>query len=160
MTSDMKLTWPELLLGAMVGSMREVSAISNNRPDKGEMPRCPWEGHIEGALAEMFVAKTLGVYWSGNLGDLQAADASVLQVRSTKYPTGRLMLHPEDKDDDWFVLVIGDKGAYRIAGCLKAKDGKRAEYWDETLPAPCYAVPQAAMMAMPASWWRATVMDF
>jgi hypothetical protein len=116
-----------------------------------DSPENPWDTAIEDALAEYAVAKCAGIHWSGHDGALSAADARPLHVRSTSHRADGLILdHLKDKDDDYFVLVVGHDGLYRLVGYIRAADGKRPEYWrDHTttqrFDRPAYCVPQKAL---------------
>lgn len=66
-----------------------------------------------------------------------------LQVRHTKYSTGRLLLHPDDVGWHTFFLVTGSFPTYRLAGWIKAKEGKVQENWRELIKGRfSYAVNQ------------------
>lgn len=141
------LTPGEILQGAMIGVLRQCQNLQKNRPDRyGGEKMGAWQIHIEGALGEMAVAKALNKYWSGNLGNLDAPDVSRLQVRTTQGENNRLIVHPTDPDDDWFVLVIGKNGVYELKGCIKGIDAKREQFWrDPEGGRPAYFVPQQAL---------------
>ena len=99
--------------------------------------------NIEGALAECAWAKHLGKFWAkGETGDL---DVGRVNVRSTRWESGSLILHPEDKDDVTYYLMVGANGSYRIAGHILAKDGKQEKYWADKQKTGrwAYFVPQS-----------------
>jgi hypothetical protein len=68
-----------------------------------------------------------------------------IQVRSTKYKSGSLLVHKTDADDDRFVLVTGSQGAYDIRGWITGSDGKREEFWKVYKTRGAYWVPQDAL---------------
>lgn len=85
---------------------------------------------IEGCYGEMAVAKALGIYWDGALGDYKAKDVGPYQVRATRHASGKLILHPRDEDDDIFILVvINKKPLIQIVGWIYASEGKQEKYW-------------------------------
>jgi hypothetical protein len=122
----------EILQGALVGVKRMVNAIGRgnntiNGPDKDRL----WHFHVEGALAEMAVAKAANKFWS--TGDKDASDVGDWEVRQTPNPHGDLVLRERDitngKIDHPFILVRGRFGVYEIVGWTKARDGMKDEYW-------------------------------
>lgn len=140
------LTWPELFQAAMVGAMRQASNLRDGLKDRyGADPTRAWDFHVEGACGEMAVAKYLGEYWSGAVGNRNARDVGGYQVRTSAYAEAPLMLHPSDPDDQPFVLVVGRAPRLRIVGYLpEARLGKRQEYWRDPagLGRQAYCVPQ------------------
>ena len=89
------LTWPEIILGAQMGCMRQIQNLRVGRRDRYDLTEKEgFAKHIMGCHGELAVAKWRGVYWSGQLGRLKAADVGVnIQVRATTYPEGRLVVH-------------------------------------------------------------------
>lgn len=148
---EVTLTMPEVMLGAAVGTMRQVGNLKHGlRHRYGTDNADSWTKHIEGACAEMALAKYLGLFWSGNVNDHEAADVAGYQVRQTAYPNGRLMLHPDDKDGEIFVLATGTAPKFTLRGWLAAKDGKLTQYWcDPTgMNKPAFFVPQNLLHGM------------
>ena len=128
------LTPPQTMIGAHVGIMRQVQNIKMGNADKfGAYPKDGWLLHIEGCLSEMAVAKYLGLYWDGSLGNWKAADVGKLEVRSTTYPKGRLVLHnpPKDSPDSIFISIRGVNGVYNIVGWMRGVDGQHKDYWED-----------------------------
>jgi hypothetical protein len=152
--TGVRLDGTELLLGGFVGVLRQVSALGHGRQDRyGAEAGDPWSMHIEGACAEMAVAKYLGRYWQplaerGYLSLVPADIGRSIQVRSTDRPGGCLIIHPDDEDEHLFYLVIR-LGAprYTIAGWLRGRAGKRPEFWreDRGVRHPAFFVPQSAL---------------
>lgn len=113
---------------------------------------------IQGARSEQAVAKGLNMQWDGsflpddvwkiwrNVGH----DVQQLEVRSTRHPNGRLILHPDDCDDSPFILVLAHNDPeFEIVGWFLGKDGKRKEWWvDVGYGRPCYYVPRDQMRSM------------
>lgn len=144
-----KLTSSELFYAAMEGVRRHVHAVQNNaRQTYGRGgTHHDWNNGIVGMVGELCVAKAFGLYWTGlgAMGQFQLPDVGPLQVRTTVYDTGCLLLHPEDGDDDTFVLVTGDKLDYALRGWCYARDGKRDEFWRRETDRPAFFVPQSAL---------------
>jgi len=141
-----RLTPAEMMIGASVGVMRRLKAIQlgqrgqHGREDGGE-----WQADIESALAEMALAKHLGVYWAPSCGGpLDTRDVGGREVRHTERDDGCLLIRDCDSDDAPFYLVTGRMGVYEIRGHLeRGADGKQESY--RRAPngrAPAYFVPQ------------------
>ncbi|MGI9490467.1 MAG: hypothetical protein ACR2RF_32160 [Geminicoccaceae bacterium] len=124
------LTKPEITQGALVGVMRQISAIALGREQNhGADDFNAWHRHIEGALSEMAVAKAIDRYWSGTVHLIDTADVSGHQVRATQHKNGRLRTHPKDSDNEWFILAVGQFGEYEIKGMLQGWAAKNQKYW-------------------------------
>lgn len=101
--------------------------------------------------AEIAAARAVGITgeeWIGWRYSRPEGDiAPMHQVRHTEYPSGRLLLHPEDADAHVFYLVVGATfDELVVVGRLRAVLGKRREYWTELEPGrPCFAVPQRVL---------------
>jgi hypothetical protein len=146
------LTPAEIMQAAQAGVMRRVFAIRNGvKPGHGYDDANPWQIDIEGALAECAVAKRLGRYWPGK-GVIKASDVGGnLQVRSTPYSGGHLIVNPTDPDDEVFIFVTGGNGTYCIRGWMYGRDCKRPEWWRELKSGSgrmAYAVPQEALQSI------------
>ena len=140
------LTWPEIELGAFVGTQRLVhrrkTAMTNasRRPDWNV-----WTGEVEGAQAELAVAKYLNVFWSGTVGEPDAPnDVASYQVRcnSSREYTDTL-LRKTDKPDRAYISVLSFMPEFQIIGWLWGSDGfaaGRLYEGDKSRP-PCWFVP-------------------
>lgn len=149
---DVTLTTDELRLWAARGVERRCSAVDKKRSGAHGLrinPRAHlWEMDIEGLLAEAAVAKALGIYYAPVTGALDTALGDVtkgVQVRSTQYPDGCLLIHNSDSDDDRFVLVTGSQGKYVIQGWIKGGFGKEPKWWRTYQGRSAFWVPQAAL---------------
>lgn len=148
---NVKLTWHELSLAAAAGVRRNLEARRLGRPDTYGKDVSQMEGgwgvHIEGAAAEMAVAKATGSYWDPVWSEIDRSrgDVGRYQVRSTMRENGCLILHPQDRDEDTFVLVTGIAPEFVIRGCILARDGKDERHWRTDTGRPAFFVPQAAL---------------
>lgn len=154
------LTSGELQIAAAVGVLRQLENLGKQRPDAYGAPIDEgWQIHIEGAAGEQAFAKWSNRYWSGNLGNLRAADVgSKVQVRTTRHATGRLILHPDDEKDppdDVFVLLTGAAPTFCIRGWIYGRDGKTDAYWTDPTGKnrPAFFVPQSALRPMDDRPW-------
>lgn len=140
-----KLTYAELLMGSHAGIMRQVENLKKNRkPAYGAGKRGDWQLNVEGCLGEMAVAKYLQCYWSGK-GEFRGYDVGTMQVRTTRYHSGHLLLHPDDDDDHQFWLVTGINGEYVVRGWILGALGKRQELWRDDADCPAFFVPQSEL---------------
>lgn len=119
------LTKQEWRFAANVGTQRHIQARERSIPQSEN----GYSKHIQGACAEMAVAKWLNCYWVGalvddpreNRGDVQPG----LEVRSTSNPTGRLIIVERDPNEHAFVLAIGEPPDFDLAGWAYAADARR-----------------------------------
>jgi len=133
----------EILQSAVVGVMRQTENIKLGRvTNHGADPKDAWGLHVAGALAEMALAKALGVYWSGAHG-FRSRDVLGYEVRTTHHQNGRLIVHGDDDDEAKFALVVGRDGTYDIPGWVYGYVAKSDDYWDDPCGGrPAYFVPQ------------------
>lgn len=142
------LSWPEVLRAATVGVLRRINGLKHRLPEVYGSPNgAAWDADVVGALAEMAVAKFLGVYWEGALHPQgrDEGDAGAFQVRATTIPAGALILHERDADDARFHLVIVNGATCTLAGWTTGAEGKRPEFWFAKAPRPAFFVPQEAL---------------
>jgi hypothetical protein len=140
------LTQPECAVAAHAGTIRQ--RLNQDRTHQHGYTGVGWDIHIEGAGAEMALAKYLGIYWvpaqmtpQGHAGDA-AADVGPFEVRQTARANGSLILHKTDFADRAYVLVTGTMPTYNLQGWLYAADGWREEWWRSDVREPAYFVPQ------------------
>src|SRR5262245_58679562 len=119
-----RLTWAEILLAASVGSMRRVQNLKlNSMPGNGAGQHNAWTLDIEGACGEMAVAKYLGLYWGGQVGDYSANDVGKFQVKTnTSRQWTDLIIRPTDSDDGQFILVLSFLPDFEVCGWIRGRD--------------------------------------
>lgn len=146
---NVTFTPDEIRMWAHRGVDRRCSAIERGRRGAHGFNRTDfWELDIEGLLAEAAVAKALGLYYAPVTGALDTALGDVMkgiQVRSTKYDNGCLLVHDSDADDDRFVLVTGSQGNYQIRGWIYASFAKEPRWWRIYKGRGAFWVPQSAL---------------
>jgi hypothetical protein len=102
----------------------------------------------EGLMSEMAVAKYLGMPWPAKNRGFQDADIGEnIQVKSTNVTNGRLIVRPNARMSDIYILVIRDSiPNFYLAGWILASDARRSEwlYNDNGRP-PMWFVPQKAL---------------
>jgi hypothetical protein len=132
MLDVIKLEDFELMAASQVGCRRVVSSLKKNLQDKyGAGDANAWQIGIDGACSEMAVAKRFNVYWNASVDTFKLPDVGPLQVRSTRRSEGKLILHPEDSDDEVFILVTIYRDIYTLRGWILGKDGKQDGFWDD-----------------------------
>ena len=147
---EISLTPYEMMTAAQVGVMRQVQNLKNGRQDAyGATTFKGWQMHIEGAMGECAVAKALGLYWNGSIGNLSAADVGCIEVRTRSRHSYDLILHDRDNDDAFFILVTGANGRYKLRGYIRGHRGKDRKYWSDPAGGrPAYFVPQKELCDM------------
>jgi hypothetical protein len=142
------LSWPEFRNAAHLGLDRFVRNLANGRNPTYGVDRDDWPAHVLGTLGETAVAKYRDCFWMGgpDQPDGGAPDVGDVHVRTATRDGYRLLLYEKDADDAPYVLVIpAGFPRFRIVGWVYGRDGKRAEFRDESLRYPCFAVPQSAL---------------
>jgi hypothetical protein len=128
-----QLTSPEIYIASQIGVMRNVASHQRNLPrgnrDAEANNDHQWETDINGALAELAVAKAYGVYWNPSVNVGKAADVGVIQVRSNTRKNGHLIIRKSDKDHEPFMLVICQNPVFHIVGWMIAGEAKRDEFY-------------------------------
>lgn len=137
------LTPGEAYLAATAGMLRQFNAETKGKKSNwGQISN--WNDHINGAIYEMAVAKHYKLFWAGGLktGD---DDVQGLEVRGSQWQNAKLVLHPTDKDESPYILVVKlSAWKFKICGWVFAKEGKRQELWADPTgkQRPAYWVPQ------------------
>ncbi len=120
-----------------------------------------WEKDINGALAEMVLARWLDRYWeplmpNGKVDHTNGDVGKVFQARSIDKLSNSLILHDRDDDMAAFYLIHCNAPRFTLLGWILGRDGKRQEWWQTRTGRPCYFVPQSALNPCDTgSWIRA-----
>jgi hypothetical protein len=124
------LTYPEICLGAHVGTMRRVQNMKLGTARKYGQKEGGWQADIMSCLGELAAAKHLDMFWAGAIGNYDAADVGEFyEVRATEWPNGKLILHPDDPDDAPHILARVTDNKVTLVGWVYGHEGKRPEYW-------------------------------
>jgi hypothetical protein len=151
-----KLLDSDLEYAKQVAAKRNNSQRNAHRGD-GVVMASSIYADVIGAEGELAVSKGLGLPWDGewlpieswDTWKLDGHDVGQIEVRSTKHASGRLILHPNDKDFSPYVLVISTNSPeFRLAGWCFGNEGKKSSYWRTNVPKPCYMVPQERLYPM------------
>ena len=147
---EIVLNKSEMLHAALVGATRQIDNLFKGRADNyGAEVEAGWQKHLGGACGEKVVSRLLDHYWSGNMGHLRLPDVAEIQIRTSSRDDGDLILHPEDNDDDRFILVTGVGPRFVVRGWIVARDGKRDVWWrDPARGRPAFFVPQSELSPM------------
>lgn len=148
---EIALDWYEVHLAAVVGTRRQIEALRNGNPDKHGYEGSGWELHIEGAAAELALAKVLGRYWNGAINTFKDGGdvGPTLQVRLRTKHYYDLLIRPDDPDEKAFVLVTGTCPEFRVHGWMWGADAKRQEWLQTHGNRPAaYFVPKDALRAI------------
>lgn len=147
-----ELSWPELWLAINAGILRRLNGVRYRREEPyGARPAAAWNDDINGSIAELALAKHLGIFWSGTVGRLDLPDVGSLQVRSKTDPVHRLVVLESDEDAKVFVSVLVGIPVCQLCGWMLAKDAKRSEWLlADPLKPNRFFVPNEALASMQA----------
>lgn len=145
------LTPFNLVYAGLVGVSRQVKGVKKKGTYGVKNFKDGWQNNCDGATGECAIAKWLNVFWDGALGDFRAKDVGGrYQARTTPYDWGDMILHPDDADDDVFILVLSHNApAYYLKGWVYGREGKLEKYWrDGEKNRPAFFVPQGMLEPM------------
>lgn len=105
-----------------VAEQRNSSQRSAGRQD-GLVKGSSLGRDVEGAMAELAVAKALNLPWDGKFLPIpiwdewkhNGNDVGSLEIRSTTRSDGRLILHPSDKDWSPYLLVTNENPIFQMS---------------------------------------------
>ena len=148
----MVLTNEEMEVAAYEGVRRRLRNLRRDsqplrggfkKPGTAYAPE-PWKCDIEGAAAELAVAKVTNRYWSGLTK--QGVDVGKnAGVRHTPHEDGHLIVYDDDPDEMVMVLVTGTPPVLTVRGWVLAAAAKSPGYRREGRPATEFWVPQTAL---------------
>lgn len=134
----------------LVGLERSVSSILHKRKDKVVASDRGIEIHLEGAWSEGAFCYIFGLPLSLGIDTFKAADIGAnIQIRSTKYPGGKLLVKKQDNPEHIYVLMCGEFPTYRAAGYITGQEARQEKYWGELKShysgPPCFIIPQSEL---------------
>ena len=146
------LSWPEVMQAINVGVMRRVYAVKARKVGVyGAREASAWDNDINGAIAEMACAKWANVFWSGTVGVTTLPDVGRWQVRSKLAAGERLVIRPDDADDEIFVSALVQIPNVTLCGWMLGRNAKRKEWLKEYPPKPAmYFIEDKFLRAMEA----------
>jgi hypothetical protein len=147
------LTTEEMIEYGAAGIARCANAMAKQRQGAHGFNRNfeRWQIDVEALLSEYAAAKALGLPYTPVVGRLDTFEGDIgpgLQVRSTKYNSGSLLVHDRDPMDDYFILVTGLYGVYDIRGWIQAKHAKQPQLWKVYKGRGAFWVPQSMLQPM------------
>src|SRR3990167_2428715 len=136
-------------LASWVGLQRQLQSLRAERRDRfANNKDNGYSIHIEGAQAELAVAKGLGIYWGGEINTFHAPDLdNRIQVRSTKRLDGHLIIRPDDNLEDIYFLVINRFPCFDLIGWITGREGMSQDLLVDKNNhyQPAYFVPRAVL---------------
>jgi hypothetical protein len=119
------LEWFEVSRAALVGVSRNVEAMRKQCQNRSTVPD-DWGIHILGALGECAFAKATNRYWNGSVNTFKrGGDVGRIQVRTRARHDHDLIVRPQDKSEDVFVLVTGGPSSFEIQGWCVGEEAKQ-----------------------------------
>ncbi len=134
----------ETMMAVSIGGRRQIAAIYKGLKDQHGYEGSGWEVHINAAGGEIAGAKAMDRYWSGSVNTFRCGgDVGEIQIKTRSAHHYDLLVRPQDRDDDIFVLVTGVIPDFRVHGWLRGRDAKKPE-WLKTHGErpPAYFAPQ------------------
>lgn len=125
-----KLSSSELMSAAVTGALRRITSLQN-KLNAGiyHASGNEWSTDIDGAAAEMAVAKHLNTYWSSHVNSMKDPDVLNWQVRSTHHKDGCLIVRKHDNPEQDYILVITAAPNYTIVGRMCASEARQDKYF-------------------------------
>ena len=143
----------EAIIAQMLGMMRGMTHKSNGLVDKQMGMQDPLEIDRDGMLAEMAAAKHLNLWPdlsirpNKSLSDLIGRKGDRIDVKSTRYKAGRLLIH-RDKvvdDVDIYILAIVDVNNVDLVGYISSKDAIQEKNLADIGHGLTYVIPQTML---------------
>ncbi len=122
------LNTAEQRLAKFVGKERDLNGRRNGFTNRKIGPQSDEQTDLEGIAAEIAFARYVNVYPDLDIDckeypphDVVLHDGTLVDVKTTKYPNGRLIVAPWKNVDavDVYVLVVGEFPTYRIVGAME-----------------------------------------
>ncbi|KKM95012.1 hypothetical protein LCGC14_1192430 [marine sediment metagenome] len=148
MNSLITLSWHEVILGAQLGIFRQIASLKDNLPDNyGYDGKDGWTKHIEGSCGELAFAKFYNCYWDATLNTFKKGqDVGGFQVRTRSSDNYDLIVRPDDRNEDKFVLLTGRIPKFYVRGWMLGKDAKQKKWKQEYGGRPAaYFVPASEL---------------
>lgn len=115
---------------AIETARRAIEYAEKNNFRDFTIPIDKLQAHVVGICGEIALAKFLQLPWNGfELATRKMGDVSNIEVRTTTYQFGNLIVRPRDLDDRKYVLVRANKHpAYEIVGWIWGHEAKKPEW--------------------------------
>lgn len=135
--TTVQLTPMEMRLAAIVGAERQVQSSSSPGTKHGTSNLDPWTMHLNGAAAEIAVARALGLYWPASVNtfrsepDIPYRGAPGIEVRWISQPGYDLKIRQDDHPERMYVLVSGFAPRMTLHGYYLGNEARQAEFWTD-----------------------------
>ena len=131
MPSEIILNLREINSGVQVGGLRQIEAILQGKEDSHGFVGDGWGTHIEGACAEIAVAKCLNLYWEPrvNTYKFKADIGENIEVRRRSLHDYDALIRSSDQDNHFFIHVTGKIPKFLVHGWILAADAKKHNEW-------------------------------
>ncbi len=148
------MTPSESAIAQVLAVMRNTTARQNGVTDKQMGKQDPIEIDRDGILAEMAFGKAfnlypdLSVYPRKGGADLIGKNGKKIDVKATRYKTGRLVIHIDKPVDevDVYALAIVDGDNVDLVGYAKSHDAIKAENIKDLGHGKGYVIEQDALI--------------
>lgn len=126
---EVRLSLTEANAAAMIGVLRNLRSVFDDRKDKLNIGKGYFQAHIEGALGEMAVAKALNIHNPLTVNTFKDADLGVcLQVRTRSEHWHDLIVRENDSSDEIYILCTGSCPEFKVHGWVYGSEAMRDEY--------------------------------
>ena len=147
-----RLSWPEISLAGNVGVLRKVYAMQRQLISKDGANQGDWNSEIDGACGEMAVAKWLGMYWTGTIGETDKPDVGPYEVRtngSRKY-TDTILRPGKVHKDRAYISVLAFLPDFEIIGWIMGADATQQQWFRNGTPdrPKAWFVPQTSLQPL------------
>jgi hypothetical protein len=153
MTPYITLTLAERRLAEFMGNARYERSRRSGIVDRKVGGQSNEETDREGIAAELAFCRYMNLYPPIDIGryddwDCRLPDGRRVDVKSTIYPTGRLLsvIWKKPKQIDLFALMVGKFPVYRCAGYMDARILLTDEYLTDLGYGPVYAASQSELL--------------
>lgn len=105
------------------------------------------ETDIDGAAAELAFCRWMGIPWAAKVNTFHEPDVDPnFQIRSTRWPSGRLIFRPNDPPDHLYVLLLGSMPKFTVQGFIPGAKCRQIE-WIKSVNGhpPAWWVPQDSL---------------
>lgn len=130
MYTPVEMDWVDITDQGLTMVLRQTVNLKKGRAHAHGFKGLGFDEHWMGCVSENAVARWRNVYWDSL--KLGVVDCHDVQVRAVLEIGRRLILHPEDPDDQPYISVLIDLSALPtvfLRGWIMGRDGKRQEFW-------------------------------
>ena len=151
-----ELTPEQIMQAEQTGDARQRESVASQRVRRAHQPanEAPAANRI-GCIGEVALAAWAGVAWDTRVNIFTSKpDVYLWDVRATKWPDGKLIVQPHDKDERLFVLaVVDDLPRVKLMGWMTGRQAKQPGWlWaprkEYGRPEESHYVPQQALFPM------------